>query len=174
MVFCIAVCGSGDVSLTESKTVLSQAELVGKYVALRGCVLVTGGRGGVMEAACKGAKGQGGTTLGVLPGSRYEANDYVDIPLATMMGEKRNNLLVSIADGIIVLSGRWGTLNEITNAVIQGKPLVFLQGGGGFVDMLLDAGFQDTIDSPFAITMDPEDAVEKAICLASKANTSKD
>lgn len=173
MTFCIAVCGSGDVSLAESKTVLSQAELVGRYVALKGCTLVTGGRGGVMEAACKGAKENGGTTIGVLPGVKSEANSYVDIPLSTMMGERRNSLVVSIADSIITLSGRWGTLNEITNAVIQGKPIVFLRGGGGFVDKFLDAGFQNRIQTPYAVSINPKDAVEEAVLFASEQNTSK-
>ena len=174
MVFCIAVCGSGDVPPHESDTVLLQAELIGKYVAENQCVLVTGGRGGVMEAACKGAKQNGGMTIGILPGSRSEdANPYVDIALPTMMGERRNALLVSIADCIIAVCGRWGTLNEITYAVIQRKPIVFLKGSGGFVDKLLAGDFQKAIPGAYTVSTNPKDAVEQAINLASDVNVSK-
>ena len=65
------------------------------------------------------------------------------------------------------------TLNEITNAVIQGKPIVFLRCGGGFVDKFLDAGFQNMIQTPYAVSIHPKDAVEEAVLFASEQNTSK-
>jgi uncharacterized protein (TIGR00725 family) len=173
MSFSIAVCGSGDGSIGGHEKVLSWAEDLGERIALKGCVLITGGRGGVMEAACKGAKKKGGTTIGILPGGKSQANSFVDIPLPTMMGERRNMLVVSIADCIIALSGRWGTLNEITFAVLQGKPVVFLKGGGGFVDRLLNAGLQEDIEGLYSVSNSPKDAVEQAIRFASRELISK-
>ena len=101
------------------------AEAVGRELALRGAVLVCGGRGGVMEAACKGAKSAGGLTIGILPGaSRMEANPYVDVPIATGMGEARNVVIVRSAQAVIAISGEYGTLSEIGHALKQGVPVV--------------------------------------------------
>lgn len=103
------------------------AEEVGREIARRGAVLVCGGRGGVMEAACRGAKAEGGTTVGILPGAdRREANAYVDIPIATGLGEARNTIVVRAADAVIAVSGGHGTLSEIGFALKMGRPVVGL------------------------------------------------
>ena len=96
-----------------------------------------------MEAACRGAKAEGGTTVGVLPGmDRQEANAYVDIPIVTGLGEARNAIVVRTADVVIAVSGGYGTLSEIGLALKMGRPVVGLdtwelyqQGGpaGGIV-----------------------------------------
>jgi uncharacterized protein (TIGR00725 family) len=86
---------------------------------------VTGGRTGVMEAASKGAREAGGTTLGILPGAdRREANDWVSVAVPTGMGEARNALVVRAADGLVAVGGAWGTLSEIAFARKTGKPVV--------------------------------------------------
>jgi uncharacterized protein (TIGR00725 family) len=103
------------------------AREVGGEVARRGALLVCGGRGGVMEAACRGAKAAGGTTVGILPGKdRSEANPYVDIPVVTGLGEARNAVVVRSADVVIAISGGFGTLSEIGLALKMGRPVVGL------------------------------------------------
>jgi hypothetical protein len=101
-----------------------QARAAGRRLAERGAVLVCGGRGGVMEAACQGAKEAGGTTVGILPGAdRREANPFVDIAVATGLGEARNVLVVRAADAVVAIGGEWGTLSEIAFALKTGKPV---------------------------------------------------
>jgi uncharacterized protein (TIGR00725 family) len=119
----VAVVGSASCSAE----VAALAEEVGREVARRGAVLVCGGRGGVMEAACRGAKAEGGTTVGILPGAdRREANTFVDIPIATGLGEARNTIVVRAADAVVAVSGGFGTLSEIGFALKMGRPVVGL------------------------------------------------
>ncbi len=90
-----------------------------------GAVLVCGGLGGVMEAACRGARAEGGTTVGVLPSeSRRDANRHVELAVATGMGEARNAIVARTADAIIAVGGEFGTLSEIALALKMGKPVV--------------------------------------------------
>ncbi|MGD8624712.1 MAG: TIGR00725 family protein [Anaerolineae bacterium] len=107
--------------------VAALAEEVGRQIARRGAVLVCGGRGGVMESACRGARAEGGTTVGILPGTRRrEANAYIDIIIVTGLGEARNAIVVRSADAVIALSGGYGTLSEIGLALKMGRPVVGL------------------------------------------------
>jgi uncharacterized protein (TIGR00725 family) len=117
----VAVVGPGEAIADE----LATAEDVGRLLATRGAVLVCGGLGGVMEAACRGAKDGGGTTVGILPGhDRRAANRYVDVAIATGLGEARNALVVRAADALIAVGGGFGTLSEIALALKSGKPVV--------------------------------------------------
>jgi len=117
----VAVVGAGEKVAAE---LLAVAEEVGAELARRGTVVVTGGLGGVMEAACRGARGAGGTTLGILPGSdRAAANAFVDVAIATGMGELRNGLVVRCADALVAVGGEYGTLSEIALALKAGKPV---------------------------------------------------
>lgn len=87
-----------------------------------------GGLGGVMEAACRGAKDAGGTTVGILPGTdRAAANPFVDVAVATGLGEARNALVVRAADAVIAIGGGYGTLSEIALALKAGKRVVGLE-----------------------------------------------
>jgi len=100
---------------------------VGKQIAKRNAVLVCGGEGGVMEAACRGAKSEGGVTIGIIPGqSRSEANRYVDIPIVTGMGHARNIVVVRSSNAIIAVAGSYGTLSEIAFALNLGIPIIGL------------------------------------------------
>jgi uncharacterized protein (TIGR00725 family) len=90
-------------------------------------VVVCGGLGGVMEAACRGAREAGGLTVGILPGlDRSAANPYVEVALPTGLGEGRNLLVVRAADALIAVGGGYGTLSEIALALKAGKPVVGL------------------------------------------------
>ena len=80
-----------------------------------------------MEAACRGAKEAGGLTIGILPGPfRGDANPYVDVAIATDMGQARNAVIVRTADSVIAVGGEYGTLTEIAMALKMGKRVVAL------------------------------------------------
>lgn len=135
------------------------AEAVGRYLAERGAVLICGGRGGVMEAACRGAKSAGGLTIGILPGpAREEANPYVDIPIVTGLGEARNVIIVRTAHAVIAIGGSYGTLSEIAYALLFGTPVVAL----GTWE-LTRPGHPPP---PIHRTTDPHEAVDLAFALA--------
>ena len=151
----IAVVGPGEGSAAD----LAAAEEVGYGLASGGAVVVCGGRGGAMEAACRGAKRGGGTTVGILPGSeRRDANAYVDIAVPTGLGQGRNALVVRAADAVIAVAGAYGTLSEIAHALRAGTPVVGLHTwelsrGGRPDESILRAGT-------------PEEAVQLALSVA--------
>lgn len=108
-----------------SRACRQKAYLAGCAVARKGAVLICGGLGGVMEEAARGAKSQGGMTIGILPGAcRQDANAYIDIPIVTGMGHARNVILVQSCDGIISLSGSFGTLTETAMSLLLSVPIV--------------------------------------------------
>ena len=147
----IAVIGAGS---CDSK-VFSIAEEVGKLIAKEGATLITGGLGGVMEAASKGAKEAGGTVVGIMPGfSRDDTNAYVDIPIVTGMSHARNVIVVRSADAVIAVSGEYGTLSEIAIALKLGKPVIGIETWDN-VEGVIKAG-------------SPEEAVEMAVNLINK------
>lgn len=96
-------------------------------MAQSGAVVVCGGLGGAMEAACRGAKQADGLTVGILPGSdRSAANPFVDVALPTGLGEARNALVVGAADVVIAVGRGYGTLSEIALALRAGKRVIGL------------------------------------------------
>ncbi len=104
-----------------------QAEELGRLIARTGAALISGGLGGVMEAACRGAKSAGGLTIGILPGpDRRDANPFVDIAIATGLGEARNLVIIRTSDVLIAVGGSYGTLSEIGFALKMGKKVVGL------------------------------------------------
>ncbi len=117
----IAVIGGRKVE----KSLLKEAEEVGRLLALRETVLVCGGLGGVMEAASRGMKSKGGLTVGILPQDhKRDANDFIDIAIATGLGIGRNVIIARTADAVIAIGGEYGTLSEIAFALQMGKPVV--------------------------------------------------
>jgi uncharacterized protein (TIGR00725 family) len=117
----VAVVGAGQPSLAQAKA----AEEVGRGLAVSGAVVVTGGRGGVMAAASRGAAGAGGLVVGILPGDdRGEANEWVGVALPTGLGELRNGLVVRAADAVVAVGGAYGTLSEIALALTRGLAVV--------------------------------------------------
>jgi uncharacterized protein (TIGR00725 family) len=119
----IAVIGGGEVP----PNIAAIAEEVGREIARHGAALVCGGLGGVMEAACRGAAGEGGLTIGILPGdNRQSANPYVKIPIVTGIGYARNVAVVKTALAVIAIDGSYGTLTEIGYALQSGIPVIGL------------------------------------------------
>jgi uncharacterized protein (TIGR00725 family) len=108
----------------------------GKEIALAGAILVCGGLGGVMESACKGAKENGGTTVGIIPQEEFRyANDFCDIVVCTGIGYARDFVVASSADGIIAVGGGVGTLIEIGVGYMMKKTIVAIAGSGGVADV---------------------------------------
>jgi uncharacterized protein (TIGR00725 family) len=138
------------------------AEEVGRELAFRGVGLVCGGLSGIMEAACRGAKSAGGTTIGILPGrSSRDANSYVDIPIVTTMGFSRNVIVVHTGDAVIAIGGAFGTLSEIAHALGDGIPVVALNSWP-----LSRNGDGQPVDEAMIQASDAVDAVEKAVAAA--------
>jgi len=147
----IAVVGPGDPSTDAA--VLRAAEQVGALLARAGHQVVTGGLGGVMAAASRGAKAAGGSVTALLPGDTpAAANDFADVVIATGLGQGRNVLVVRSADAVIAVGGSWGTLSEVALARRLGRPVVWLHGW--------------TVDGPgdpVQTASSPEDAVHAVI-----------
>ena len=100
---------------------------VGREFARRGAIIVCGGMGGVMEAACRGAREAGGTTVGILPDlSADEGNPHLDVIIPTGMGLARNVLIINACHGVIAIEGKYGTLSEMALALQKGIPMVSL------------------------------------------------
>jgi uncharacterized protein (TIGR00725 family) len=119
----VAVIGSG-------REHEQRAEEVGRLLAERGCTVVTGGLGGVMAAASRGAKSAGGTTIGILPGERRaDANEWIDHVVVTGIGHARNLAVAASGDAVIAVGGSWGTLAEISFASRLGRPVIVLEPG---------------------------------------------
>lgn len=120
----IGVIGAGECD----ERLAALAEEVGRRLAEAGAVLVCGGGGGVMAAACRGAQAAGGVTVGILPGSdRGEANPWVSIAVATGLGEARNLVIIKTADALVAVGGSYGTLSEIGFALKAGRRVAGLE-----------------------------------------------
>jgi uncharacterized protein (TIGR00725 family) len=135
---------------------LALAEAVGRGLARSGAIVLCGGLGGVMEAACRGARDAGGLTVGLLPSTdAHTANAAVVLPIVTGMGEARNVILIHSAEAVIAIGGGWGTLSEIALARRAGLTVVGLQSWPPSGD--------DTLVEAVA---DPEAAVARAVAAA--------
>jgi uncharacterized protein (TIGR00725 family) len=154
----VAVVGPGSADAEE----LALAEEAGAAVAAAGAGLVCGGLGGVMEAACRGARSTGGLTLGLLPGlDRDAANGWVVVAVPTGLGEARNALVVRAADAVVAIGGGWGTLSEIALALKTGVPVV----GVGTWEPAIEGSPAEGI----VACEDARQAVAEALRLASSA-----
>lgn len=150
----IGVIGSGD----GDPGLEDLAEEVGRTIAIAGYVLVNGGLGGVMEASARGCKKGGGVTVGILPGLKpSDANQYIDIPFATGLGEMRNALIVRVSCALIAIGGGYGTLSEVALGLKASKPVVGLKTWA--------------ISDDIIPATSPSDAVKKALDAALKMDT---
>jgi uncharacterized protein (TIGR00725 family) len=152
----ISVIGAGEPPIEA----IPLAEEVGRELARRGVVLITGGLAGIMEAACRGAKEAGGLTVGILPGSDpSDANPYVDIPICTGIGYARNIVVVRSGRAAIAIAGAYGTLSEIAHALGDGIPVIGLN--------TWSIARNGKEDDSIILANSPVDAVDKAIEAAS-------
>ena len=157
---------------------LRMAEEVGRLVAERHGIVVTGGLSGVMEAVSRGAKGAGGLVIGILPGFDKRANEFVDIAITTGMGWMRNTLTVRAADAVIMISGGIGTLNELTVAY-ELKPTVILEGSGGWSSRIREIAYggkhlEEAKIAELHFAQTPQEAVDRAFALAVGGETGRD
>ncbi|MFH1676855.1 MAG: TIGR00725 family protein [bacterium] len=150
----ISVCCGADPPEDE----LALAYETGREIAKHDAILACGGLGGSMEEACRGAKEEGGLTIGIIPFyEKDSANDFVDIVIPTGLGHARNNLVAAIGDGVIGVGGSWGTLSEISIAVKMKKPVAVLKGW--------EVGSEKIQDSSFRKAETPYEAVAIALGL---------
>ncbi len=151
----IAVIGAGQPSAEEARL----AEEVGGELGRQGAILVCGGLGGVMEAACRGASSAGGLTIGILPGDISEAaNPYVQIPVVTGMRNARNVVVVKSAGAVIAIGGSYGTLSEIAHALQSKIPVIGLN--------TWSLSRNDIADNSIIVADSPAGAVATALELA--------
>lgn len=152
------------------------AEKIGELVAKSGAVLVTGGKGGVMEVACRGAKRQGGITVGVVKGkTRRTANQFVDVEVVSgMEGCGEETMLILMCDGVIALGGGAGTLQELAIAYRNEKPVVVLKNLPGWSNRLADSYLDERKKTKIIAAESPEEAlkilINKIKMLLSKRN----
>jgi uncharacterized protein (TIGR00725 family) len=150
--FFISVIGASNCSAKESKL----AEEVGRELARRGAIVICGGLNGVMEAVCRGAKSEGGLTVGILPSNnRRDANPYVDIPIITGIGYARNSIVAKSGQAAIAIGGKYGTLSEIAYALQDKIPVI----GLGTWNLATSKSKDESI----IIANNASDAVDKAI-----------
>ena len=163
----IAVIGYNGDRCTEAAK--SLAYEVGKEIAKSGAVLVCGGLGGVMEAACRGAKENGGTAVGIIPQEEFSfANEYCDIVICTGIGFARDFVVASSADGMIAVAGGVGTLIELSVGYMMKKPMAAIAGSGGTADQYGGKYLDERKRVPIMSARDPAEAVALVIEKARK------
>jgi uncharacterized protein (TIGR00725 family) len=158
----IAVVGGALASAAECDA----AARIGRLIAEAGAVLVCGGLGGVMEAACRGAVDAGGTTVGVLPGrDRLDANVYVDVAIPTGIGEARNAVVVGMADAVVAVGGEFGTLSEIALALKAGTSVIGLESW--------ELGRHGVLVEGILPTVGPDEAAALALALGAERSAAR-
>lgn len=150
-----------------SEEVREAAYRVGAEVARHGAVLLTGGLGGVMESACRGARENYGITVGIIPQDdiRY-ANRYCDVVIATGIGWARDFVTAYSADAIILIGGGAGALIETCAGYLKGKPIIAIEGSGGTADQIRETYLDERRTVIVLSERDPEKAVVRALELA--------
>ncbi len=140
---------------------LQLAERVGAEIARRGIILATGGLGGIMEAASRGAKKEGGQTIGILPtDSKEHANEFIDIAIPTGLGYARNFLVAKTGDAVIAIDGSAGTLSEMAIAWFSNKPVISMISSGGWAAKLAGERIDDRRADTVYGAKTPEEAVD--------------
>lgn len=160
----VAVVGPGDEATEQEIRIANE---VGSLLAKRGAILVCGGLGGVMAAACEGASSSGGLSVGLLPGrDRAAGNPYLSVVLPTGLGELRNGLVVGVCDAVIAIGGSWGTLSEIALARRTAKRTIVI-GGWNVEDPSHDRA------ADFDRASSAEEAVDAALSPATRRGESR-
>jgi len=147
------------------------AEEVGKLLAENGCTVINGGKGGIMEAASRGAKKANGKTVGIISGTkRLQSNNFTDIEILTGSNAAGLDefLLVLMSDALIVIGGGAGTLEEITIAYRNKKPIIAISNTAGWADKLAGSFLDERETIRVEKVKSPKQAVSRAISLARK------
>ena len=141
----------------------------GSEIAKSGAVLVTGGLGGVMKAACHGAKDSGGITVGIIPQNDSSfANEFCDIVVPTGIGLARDFLTALSGDGVIIIGGGSGTLSETCAAYMHKKPIVAIKTTGGIAEQYADKYLDHRQNVKIIGVADPKEAVKTIMSIISK------
>lgn len=151
------------------------AETLGRLLAEKDCIVINGGKGGVMEAVCKGAKIAGGMTVAEISGNgRGEGNMYVDVEIVTNdIGFRGPSTLIGMSDVIIALGGGAGTLQELAVAYRMGKPVILLTGFGGWTDRISKLEYLDERQLiKFAQATTEKEAVTQALAMINNGGRS--
>lgn len=139
-----------------ARPLLRSAEAIGAAIAGLGATLITGGRGGVMAAASRGARRAGGTVIGIVPGVALdEANRWCSVVVPTGLGHARNVLTALAGDVVVAVGGGAGTLSEIAFAWMHGRPIVVVAGSGGWADALAGRRVDHRRRAPVIAVADP-------------------
>lgn len=158
----IAVCGPNEATDEE----VALAERLGELLARAGATVICGGRGGAMAAVSRGAKRAGGTTIGILPGTDpREANEWIDYPICTGIGEARNAVVVASGEVVIAVGGGLGTLSEIALALKLGRPVIALR------TWPLDPGLLERAGARLIEVTTAEEAAQRALELCRTARS---
>lgn len=148
---------------------------VGKEIARAGAVLICGGLGGVMEAACKGAQENGGTAIGIIPQDDFSyANKYCDVVICTGIGFARDFVVASSSDGIIAVGGGVGTLIELGAGYMIKKPIAAVSGSGGVADAYGGKYLDERNRVPIMMAKTPAAAVKAVMEAAGKGIKAKE
>ncbi len=138
------------------------AEKVGRLIASLGYAVVTGGRGGIMEAANKGAFQTGGLSIGILPSDSFShANKYCHIIIPTGMGHARNALTAMACDAVIAIGGGAGTLSELCFSWIYKKPIFVFPQFGGWAEKMVNSKIDERNDKEIIACLSVEDLTFK-------------
>ncbi len=155
----IVVLGSDEGICTDEQ--YRMAEEVGEEIARNDCITVTGGGAGVMEAALKGARSEGGMTVGIIPERDLDdVNDFADVGIATGIGLARDEMNVFSAHGVILVGGGAGTLNEATFAYMAEKPVVALKPSGGTAGKVAGKYLDQRNTMKIMSAQEPKEAVD--------------
>jgi uncharacterized protein (TIGR00725 family) len=145
------------------RPMLRTAEAIGAAVAALGATLITGGRGGIMAAASRGARRAGGCVVGIVPSTAFaEANRWCSVVIPTGLGHARNAVTALAGDVVVAVGGGAGTLSEIAFAWIHGRPIIVVEGSGGWADALPRRGVDSRPSSTITRVADAE-ACAKAL-----------
>jgi len=137
---------------------------VGLEIARAGVILITGGLGGVMQAASRGAKDGGGLVVGIIPqDDKSEANSFCDVVIATGIGYARDFVTATSADAVIVVGGGAGTLIEVAAAYQKHIPVIAIKDTGGVADRYGNGYIDDRKSERIILVESPIEAVKAAI-----------
>ena len=156
----ISVIGASEIDKTTENLTIE----LGRLLAKNNYAVSCGGLSGVMEAICKGAKEEGGLTIGIIPyKEKNAANQYVDIVIPVPFSQARNIVVVLSGDITVAIAGKAGTLSEISFAWIYGKPIIALTCVEGWSSKMANQQIDDRRNDIIYGAATPQEVVDKVI-----------